>query len=499
MKSTFHYIGILLGVGLMCCQKHVGQLELKPTLEHVMADNSPYNPSTQSLLRTHSWMEGVSNIALQASRKSIGTIALRQESDDHYMKLVNLPMRYLVPRLHYPPADPPDEFDALNLMLAEFSRNSVSMPFGKTGDDMTHFETSLKETVPWRLEGDFDFVPNKYYKPLRVSVINNCLRAGLWELNAVDRSGEIYHGWFDMPLEYYYNLTSEVNQLDPEFIKKATTWTETEVELVLDRLREEKENFGKQAIEVIDREIGFSSQGSRRKISKNFVMYEDKNSEVSFPERLSDLYTHPTVMASFIEPGIYSIKEEDRSKFDFTFLAYPRNVEVKLVEPETSYNWIRKSGRNESDVSSYIELNINLGDDEHIIMGNLPMNLLVEQEDFVLHGFGVGILSPGGFAERRNFLIEGGPCPSYAYLAKRKNGKYHGINSHVRGIEQIFIRSHPDAPNPYWDVIITSYERIVDIVHYKVNMPNKLVPQQKEYKAKYIPPIYFTYRDDNVN
>ena len=36
----------------------------------------------------------------------------------------------ILPRLFYEPAAPPDAFDAYNLMMAEFSRNSVSVPFG---------------------------------------------------------------------------------------------------------------------------------------------------------------------------------------------------------------------------------------------------------------------------------------------------------------------------------------------------------------------------------
>ena len=116
----------------------------------------------------------------------------------------------------------------------------------------------------------------------------------------------------------------------------------------------------------------------------------------------------------------------------------------------------------------------------------------------MLHGFGVGILSASGFAERRRFLLDRGPQPSFAYLAARKDGQLVGLNSHGRGIEQIFVRSHPDD-DPHWTVTITSYERIVDLVKYRIDMPDEIVEMQRKASAGYIPPIYLSYRDDNVN
>ncbi len=501
MRSISIYTIIFLSLLGIRCEKQtrIGHLEVKPTQEYVMADNTLYTPSTQSMLRTHSWLEEVPEIDFLVSDKDLGTIQLKQERDGNYLNIVNLPMGYLVPRLHYNHSPIPDEFDALNLRLAEFSRNSISVPFGRTKDEMAHYETNLTDNVPWKLAGDFNFVPNKFYKPLRVGVVNNCLRSGLWELNAVDRSGEIYHSWFQIPQDYYFALVAKVNKLDKQFVEKATLWDEKEVKLILERLRDEKKSLGNSSIEVIDRAIGYSSQDSRRKIGKNFVFFKDENGNIKSPGSLSDLYKHPTFMANFEEPGIYSTQNNDRKQFDFGFLSNPKNVEVKIVEPKTNYDWQKKSGRNKNDRSSYIEMDIELDNDEHIIIGNLPLKLLVEQEDFFLHGFGVGILSPGDYAERRNFLISDGPCPSYAYLATKKGEDFYGINSHARGLEQIFIRSHPNGPSPYWDVIITSFERIVDLVNYKIKIPDQLVPEQKRSSEHYVSPIYFTYRDDNVN
>ncbi len=494
--------GIVLGLLSLlsgCGGTDLGTIAIHPTQEHNSASGSLYTPFTQSLLRTHSWMDEVRQIHLNTDRSDNATILLKDKESDAYLKVTNLPLSYLVPRLHYQPANPPDDFDVLNLVLAEFSRNSISVPLGSPGDKMAHYQTNLQETVPWKLKGDYDFVPNEYYRPLRVGVINNCLKAGLWEVNAMDRSGEVYHAWFTMPEDFYYDLVARVNGLKSEFIREALEWQENEVKIDLYRLREEITRLGLVGITLKDEEVGFSSQGSRRKIQRDYAMFE--NSGRLYPPRyLSDFHKYPVAMSSFIEPGIYSAKKEDRSKFDFSFLASPKSAEVKIVRPKTSYKKYDGTPSSKRTVDeTYIEIIIDLGRDEKMIIGNLPLHLLVKQEDFVIHGFGVGILHAVGLAERRKYLIERGPHPSYAYLVEQKGSDLFGLNSHGRGIEQIFIRSHPDDATPHWEITITSYERIVDLIKYKVDMPKSLHNIQKKHSKKYIPPVYFSYRDDNIN
>lgn len=498
MKLKVSVLVLGLSVTLMGCgggaSVALDPIPVKPTQENRTADGELYTPSTQSLLRTHSWLEDVSAIELKTDGKDIASIDLVAE-DDYYLNIRNLPVQYIVPRLHYTPNQEPDDFDALNLILAEYSRNSVSVPHGSEGDEMSHFLSNLPGKVPWELQGDFEFVPNRLYKPLRVSVINNCLNPGLWELNAVDRSGEIYHGWFDMPLDYYYDLVARTNKVETEFVKHALHMNDEGVKTDLDRLREIKEDLGTVKVVSVDEEVSFSSQGSRRKLHKQYVAYE-KEGELFPPSRLSDVYNNPVKMSSFIGPGVYNF--EEKMNFDFRFLASATDAQVKTVYPKTSYKFNKGNISPEKD-DPYIEITINLADNEKLVLGNLPLHLLVEQEDFSLHGFGVGILHAGGFAERRKFLLEKGPRPSFAYLLKEEGGETIALNSHLRGVEQIFIRSHPNADNPHWEITVTSYERIVDLVRYRVDMPEALKPLQQENSNGYIPPIYFTYRDDNIN
>ncbi|MDX1546006.1 MAG: hypothetical protein R3247_03410 [Rhodothermales bacterium] len=483
---------LLAGCG---SSEEIGPVPVRSTQEH-RVDGSLYTPTTQSLLRTHSWLEAVEAVSFRTGRRDRATVTFHAPGE-HMLAVHNLPMRHLVPRLHYRPAAEPDAFDALNLMLAEFSRNSVSVPVGAPGDAMAHFQTTLSERTPWQLRGDYEFEPNPLYRPQRVSVINNCLRPGLWELNATDRSGEIYHAWFDMPEDAYYALVARTNGLPEAFVREALQWHERAVPLDLGRLRTVAEDLGAVPVARLDEEVGFSSQGSRRKLHRDFALVKGGSGYVP-PRRLGDFLGRPVAMASFVEPGIYSSKIEERTEFDFTFLSAPQHAAVRLVRPKTSYRFDGAGGA-ASGGDAYVEFDLDLGGGERLIIGNLPLDLLVEREDFTLHGFGVGILSAGDFAERRQFLLTRGPHPSFAYLAREEGGRLLALNSHGRGIEQVFIRSHPNAPTPHWEVIITSYERIVDLVKYRIPMPERLVEPQREASRRYIPPIYFTYRDDNVS
>lgn len=371
------------------------------------------------------------------------------------------------------------------------------MPVGKPGDAATHFETNLAEEVPWRLVGDYQFEANPQLRPIRLGIINNCLAPGLWEFNATDRSGEIYHSWFDMPEALYQELLAKANGVNEAFAASATQWTTEPVEIDLARLRTVDEPLGRAALRVSDdAEAGYSSQDSRLKLAKRYALVE-KDSALVKPERLSDLTASTVHLSSFIEPGKYALTE--RRAFDLTFLTETDHTEVSRVTPLTDYDWLDRSDTESAPerAANYLELTLHL-DAYSIVLGNLPMELLVPQEDFVIQGFGVGVLSSAGIAERRKYLFEQGPAPSFAYLYQMMDGHAMALNSHDFGIEQIFIRTHIRDDDPWWEITITSFERIVDLVKYRIDIPEALQAELTTYAMEYISPLYRTYRDDNL-
>ncbi len=482
-----------------CTDRIEFRTEIRPNQEDVLEDGSLYSPATQSFLRTHHWLDTASRLEVAIDGDNQARLIFQEGDEGHEFSIRNLPMEQLVPRLHYQPADPPDDFDAFNLLMAEYARNGVTIPRGEEGDEITHFQSDFQESVPWILEGDYQFVPNKHFRPLRVGVMNNCLAPGLWELNAVDRSGEIYHAWFDFPVEHYYRLTAEVNGLDSEFVKEALKWKVPEIKLPLERLRQEGPLEGTVAVRLVEMPVGFSSQDSRRKLAKGFVQVM-RDGALDIPEKLSEFYQQPVSMSSFIEPGKYASQEP--RDFDLRFLAQVSSAEVRRVTPHTHYSWNDPDADPPSDGESggeldHLQIMIRLGD-RSIVIGNLPINRLVRQEDYVINGFGVGVLGPSTPIERRKILLDNGPHPPYAYLVKEADGELLALNSHDLGIEQIFIRTLPFGDRPHWTVTITSYERIVDLVKYEVEIPESLRKELIASTEKYVPPLYRTYRDDNV-
>lgn len=491
-------------------ERELGPLEVRPTLEHRTAEGALYTPSTQSLLRTHSLLETADRVRLRIDDLASASVELlgppleveepgAGSEPGAQLSFHNVPLHLLVPRLHYRPAGEGDEMDALVLMLAEYSRNGLSMPFGRAGDSMAHFRTSLDGRVPWKLRGDFDFEPNPDYRPQRAAVINNCLAPGLWELSATDRSGEIYHSWFEMPQDAYFDLVAEVNGVSPELAESALAWSDQPVPLDLARLREPLGELGTVPVASLDEPVSFSSQDSRRKLHRDFVLYE-VDGERRSPQRLGDLQHHPVWMSSFVPPGLYSSKAEERTRFELGFLAEPVGASLRRVRPRTDYAFDQRPTTPAAE-GEYLEMVIEFANGEKLIVGNLPERLLVRQEDYVLHGFGVGILPASDFAERRRFLIEEGHRPSYAFLVRPGDeaGQLLAQNSHGRGLEQIFLRALPDAEEPHFLLTLSSYERIVDLARLRIGMPEELVASQQAHSERYVSPIYFTYRDDNVN
>ena len=475
--------------------EEVGVVELRPNQEHRLADGSLFTPSTQSFGRGHHALDDARLVRVSVDGEDRATVSLEPEDEAFYFRFHNMPLRQLVPRLHYAVGPEPDAFDAMNLLLAEYSRNGLSVPQGKPGDSMAHFETDLDEDAPWSLRADYDFVPNPRVRPVRASVVNNCLAPGLWEINAADRTGELHHSWFDFPAETYDALVAEVNGVTPAFAREALTWRTDPVAPDLDRLRTVALAYEPVAVSLApDEDAGFSSQSSRRKLARGYAHVDDGEGGTRAPTRRGELVAGEAHLVDFSPPGRYD--PATRKTFDLGFLGQPRGARVAKVTPRTHYR--AAAGATAEHDGDYLELELLLGDDRRIVLGNLPLALLVPQEDFAIHGFGVGVLAAGGFAERRALLLERGPAPSFAYLMAGEGDAAVVLNSHEAGVEQVFIRTHIRDGVPSWEITVTSFERITDLVKYEVAVPSALTDAITHAARVYVSPLYLTYRDDNL-
>ncbi len=500
MKNVFFYVLQVWMVFVFsgCSRKSSEiiniQVPIIPSLEDRIADGTLYTPTTQTILRGYHWLETVRSIDIIVNQSLQGTFKLNNPNTNHVLHLQNIPIDYLVPRMHYTPSNPPDEFDGFNLMMAEYSRNGLRVPVGKKDDSIARFVTNLKDGSPWSLEGDFKFLPNPSFKPLRIGVINNCLHPGLWEINAEDRAGEFYHGWCQIPEDAYSKLVAKVNKLPIDFVKRSIQWHEKNVKISLDRLRTIDQQFDTVPIYLIDGKPGYSSQGSRRKLHKRYVTI-NKNGKDTIPEKLSDFKSNSVKMSDFVAPGKYSLAQ--RKVFDLSFLFEAMSVKLSTVNPLTNYQW-NTSNQITFKSNEYVEFQINLSHNRKIILGNIPLSLLVRQQDFVINGFGVGVLSANALAERRQLLLERGPHPSFAYVIEEKDNEWYAINSHTLGIEQVFVRCNPLSKKPHFEITIASFERIVDLVKYKIQIPETLLDITRKNTESYTSPEFYTYRDDNL-
>ncbi|MFT4975118.1 MAG: hypothetical protein ACI8S6_001005 [Myxococcota bacterium] len=479
---------MLLLLLLTACDQpsDIGTVALTPDQEDRGEDGTLFTPNTQSFLRGHHWLDGVSMVEL-LSTQSGGRLVLANSGD--HLTLENVALEQLVPRLHYAPASPPDAFDAMNLMLAEYSRNGLTLPYGEPGDTAPHFQTSLTTELPWSLSAPFQFEPAPRVRPLRMGIVNNCLAPGLWELTASDRAGELYHSWFTFPEGAYSALVAQTNGVSEDFAVEATQWRAEAVPAGLSRLRTIIEDLGVVPARLApDGEIGFSSQSSRRKLAQAFVQVGAENPRQ--PITRQELISEPVQLVDFVPPGKYA--QQQRRTFDLTFLSAPASATVRTVTPKTAYRW-QTDPPPPQETTIEIELDLTT---HRIVLGNLPLALLVPQEEFAIHGFGVGVLAASTPAERRLLLLSQGPAPSFAYLLDETGQQV--LNSHDRGIEQVFIRAHVRGSTPYWEITVTSFERIVDLVRFHIEMPAALHEAARAAAGQYISPVYFTYRDDNL-
>lgn len=467
----------------MACQQHQGlRVPLQHQAENRTEQGELFTPATQTLNREHHWLKKSTHIDLNFDQEKLQLAFLSPDSKNH-MSIKNLPLGLVLPQLYYKTKG--DAFDAFNLRLLEYNRVGVGLAYGE-GNEGPHFETNLSDSRPFLLADSFRFHPNPHYRPVRLYLVNNCLRPGLFELSASDAAGEIYHGWFNFPLQQYYRQVANRSQLEESFVKDALTYKTTSVSLDLERLRKVKHVFPETVVKTISRPHKYSSQESRKKLNQHFARTSGGG-----PLLKMDPLSPIIKLAKFEAPGIYRYKKYQT--FDYSFLYRPIKAAFKQVTPLTIY----QGPLSYRGTLPYYELEIKL-ENFSLIMGNLYGGFFTDQEDYVIHGFGVGAMPPSQLVERRQLLQEQGPNPAFAYLAKREKHGNQGVNNHEFGLEQIFIRALPQATPPSLLVTVSSYERIIDLVTYQITIPSELQNTFQGLALNYFSPPFNTYRDDNI-
>ncbi len=460
-----------------------------------VSENKVINSSTQSINRYASNLRNLGEVKFDhlKSQKKLN-FALKNSTADQFLTINNIDIQFICPQLPYQGVKQ-DKFDIANLILAEYSRNGIGIPLQKSNDlyaQVDYSENLFNDKGEYIFENS-KYAPNPGVFPKRLSVINNCLRPGLWEFSATDAVGEMYHSWFEVEKDFYYEIIASQTGINQENIpadfNDSTHFDNVIVDL--DRLRKQDNSLG--TFDLVyndDKELGaYSNQDSRRKVQRKFFDIERDAKVIEIKQQAELLDGDKFSMFSFQEPGVYNPDTRMKTEFKRSW----SKAELFKVSPRTSY-----VGQKEFLQSDYLEFVIT--DDENkeaLLIGNIPAALLSFRNDFVIPAFGVGVFLASERIERRLLRTTVGPHPSFAYLAEIKNGEYHLVNNHNLGYEQVYMRPIKKDDQIYLRVTLVSYERITDLVEFEINV-NEIREEFLKNDMKYTPPIYETYQDDNT-
>ena len=433
------------------------------------------------------------------AEKNVLLMTLRSD-DQKNLKIRNIDARFIIPLLPYPHSESLDAFDKANLMLAEYARNGIQLSYQNENSLFGYFYAD--ENLFSSSEEEYEYrngmlQPKSDLRPVRFSVTNNCLKPGLWELNATDSVGEMYHGWFDFPKKIYYQMIRSINglKLSDKSLSRALRYQKdlSKVPLKLDKLR----HFDKLLLSVKPNIVSnkpiaaYSTQDSRRKVQKGYFKIFRNMKEIEMHSvsglKDGDIFR----VKRFVPPGVYSDSKCEKIPFNRKW----NMAVINGVTPRTKYHEATGS----PDGKSYVEITIFKDDgNSAVVMGNIPVDLLVAQEDYGIFAFGVGVFPPMEPIERRYLRYHQGPVPHYAYEIQKKSDQWVLKNNHESGIEQIFLRPFERDRQWYLRVNLVSYERIVDLIELEVPLKGPLKEKIVQATASYIPPLFRVYEDKNI-
>ncbi|AEG91567.1 hypothetical protein [Ramlibacter tataouinensis] len=487
-------------------------IPLNLNMEHRDARGGPINPSTQSVNRYSSVLDELTRIPKIQLAPEGTRFSLQIASPDggKTVNLENLDAYQMVPILPYATAPGGlDDFDRANLMLAEFGRNGLMLAYQARNSTLAYFNDLPRPFLNAGGEEDYTtgqggaIVPNKLARPKRFSITNNCLKAGLWELSATDAVGEMYHAWFNMPWPVYAEMIRRANGIDlpdREIISALKYRGDiTSVPADLGRLRTEgpllfqgkaKVSAGKQIGSYSSQESRQKSQNKYFEVTRGFSLFGAANTidAKTFADlEAGDIFS----TRKFVNPGIYSGDEKKTIPFD----PFWEDVEVRSVKPLTRF----RDGKPAAAGDEFLEISVYAKDRQRrIVMGNIPLALLVDQEDYLLPSFGVGVNPPAEFAERRHLRLKDGPVPHYGYQTVWRDGQWRLENNHEGGVEQMALRVFTRGERTFLRVTFVAYERILDLLELEVEITEPLAQKLRASSSAYQPPLFRSYEDVNI-
>jgi hypothetical protein len=410
----------------------------------------------------------------------------------------NIDARFVVPLLPYAHGRALSPFDKLNLMLAEYSRNGIEMSLQDNNSEYGYAVAKgiFNDDEEYRF-ADGKVIPNPGARPKRMALVNNCLFPGLWELSAADSVGEMFHAWLTLPEHGYFELVRAVDGIDAsdEELRDVLGYHKAIPRVAIDfeRLRAPVRTLGTFALSSDGTRpiASYSTQDSRRKVQRKFYRVERGGHEIA-AQTFSDLKAGDSFQFhSFIPPGIYTKK---------TLRAVPyepiwASATLAEVMPRTRFGTPSPHAYS----AGALEVTLRSSDGRRaLVVGNLPVDLLVFEEDYDVPGFGVGVLRASEPIEKRHLFLREGPAPVYAYSADIEGDRLYIANNHEQGLEQVYLRPFKRGDDVLLRVTLVAYERIVDIMEVEVKLPDELARRIIDASAHYRRPLWRSFSDSNL-
>jgi hypothetical protein len=500
MLRAWLVVVVVSGASGGCGRKELAApvVPLQPDRELKLADQ-PLSASTQSVNRYRSVLSRFDAADLLLDGNDRLRVRFREHgAPSEGLSFENVDARFLFPALDYPHEKKLSAFDRANLMLAEYSRNGVELAHQARNREYGYFASRdlFNEEEEYRFT-DGKIEPNPGARPKRMSLVNNCLMPGLWEVSAVDSVGELYHAWLALPEKDYLAMLARVDRIEAgESELRETLAYKKELEHVpveLDRLRTLVQSFGTfpVAVNVSKAVASYSTQDSRRKVQRKFYRVERDGTELE-PRSFAELRAGDTFrFFSFVPPGIYTNRELRTVEYEPIWT----RAELAEVVPKTRFEG---QAARRSPLGS-LEITLHSADGKRaLVVGNLPIDLLVEEEDYDVPGFGVGVLRASEPIERRYLFLKDGPAPVYAYSTFVRDGRLELANNHEQGLEQIYLRTVRRGTDEILRITLVAYERIVDLLELELVLPPELAKRVQAATAAYRRPLWRSFSDTNL-
>lgn len=381
--------------------------------------------------------------------------------------------QYLFPCLPYKHSGQLDEFDAVNLKLVE--QSSVDVVFRTKGKNrsIAAFRHSANSTCyPIELNnfnGGFRAFPAR----TRFGLTRNRLMPGLWELSSVDSCGGKFHVWFSMPMRQYYQKIRELNDLEASIFEVRDT-----LRHVNSRRRVEPD-LGRLRIRMHQ----LHSTSIHPKLEKSMTIHGFQDFKWKARRSFHDIVSHGEILTArslvaqekggqYCRMGLLSscAYEDDSDKYtepdsDWT------SASIYEVRPRTLFKG-QKAG---SEKSGHIELVVNSRDgNRSLVIGNIPLDRLASQRQYVIYGLGVGVRPSSGADGHCEAREINGPRPDYAYVMKKTAGRWELVNNLEAGIEQVYLNLFDRDGQKVLRMIVLPNERAVNPGQFEIPLNSNL-------------------------